>query len=309
MSMMREWVNLYLQKVEHHMYVNHCEKFIEYIEHIDKGNRPRDISKHDLIECVGYYNEIGKINTVSTMSNHLEAVKSFYESIQKDGKSDNIFNDISGYDEFKEKIARKYKLNDKVERDSLPNEVIRQLLEFFEENKDSKWDMIRLFIKLTLIAPAKRNIIADLKFSDFRDDFRVVIINDINIDIPNSLRRDLLNICCNDIEVKYSNKRLFEYIYPKKYNHNVFNRPLYKVLKIIDYDVPVNKSTFSVETIMNTAIITMIKNNTNPLLISKINGTSIANIADKVSKLGIEVNNYNQLINISISQADYYKYI
>ncbi|WP_297135626.1 hypothetical protein, partial [Terrisporobacter sp.] len=202
-----------------------------------------------------------------------------------------------------------YELSDKVERDSLPNEVIRQLLEFFEKYKDSKWDMIRLFIKLTLIAPAKRNIIADLRFSDFRDDFRVVIINDINIDIPNSLRRDLLNICCNDIEVKYSNKRLFEYIYPKKYDHNVFNRPLYKVLKAIDYDVPVHKSTFSVETIMNTAIITMIKNNTNPLLISKINGTSIANIADKISKLGIEVNNYNQLINRSISQADYYKYI
>lgn len=309
MTMMREWANIYLQNVEHHMYINHCEKFIEYIEHIGKGDRPRDINKYDLIDCIGYYNEKGKINTISTMTNHLEAVKSFYESIQKDGKSDNIFNDISEYDEFKQEIAEKYELSDKVERDSLPSEIIIQLLEFFEENKDSKWDMIRLFTKLTLIAPAKRNVIADLKFSDFSDDFRTVLINGINIDIPNSLRRDLLNICRISESNKYCNYRIFEYICPKKYNHNVFNVPLYKALKAIDYDVPLNKATFSVETIMNTAIISMIKNNTNPLLISKINGTSISNIAEKINKLGIEVNNYNHLINISISQGDYYKYI
>ena len=52
---------------------------------------------------------------------------------------------------------------------------------------------MRLYIKLTLIAPAKKSVICNLKFSDFSEDYRMVIVNKTSIRIPNGLRNNILD--------------------------------------------------------------------------------------------------------------------
>ncbi len=312
-SLLESWIKDFTIKQKYPTYTNHCEKFLHYIKSIKKDDRPNEINKNDIIGSVKYYNEQGKINTVSTMSIHLEAIKAFYDKVNREGKTNNIFNTIVGYDQFKEDIILKFNLSDTQEREYLPDNIVIKLLEYFEENYDNTdidFQMIKLYSKLTLIAPVKRQVISELKFSDFNDDFRVMTINGVDIEIPNSLRRDILfSLNLSKKEIK-KDTRLFEHIYDRTYTHNVFNKPLYKVLEAIEYDVPKNKSkTFSVEKLMNTAIVSMIRNNTNPVLIAKINNSSLGTIGNKIKKYGVEVDFYSKLINNSISMSKYYKYI
>ena len=47
-----------------------------------------------------------------------------------------------------------------------------------------------LFIKITLIAPAKRSVIINLKKSDMNENYKRMHINNVNINVPNGLTRD-----------------------------------------------------------------------------------------------------------------------
>lgn len=313
MSLMSELIDEFLVSQEHNTYKNHCNKFLEYLKIHNKEDSPVNITKEDLVNCIGYYSQRKKINTIGSMSSHLESVKAFYDQMHKRGKLQNIFNTIPNYEQFKNDISNRYNLAEIQERDILPIDTILEMLEYLEENKkilDNDLKLIKIFIKINLLAPAKRKVIADIKFRDFKDNFRVLTINDVDIDITNSLRRDIVD-SINDIQDRYkAEDRFFEYICTfKKYSHGIFNYPLYKLLKIIGYDVPEDKDSFPVEAIMNTAIIEMIKNNTNPLLICKINGVSLSRIGDKIEKYGAEVKEYSMLINREIMQAEYYKYV
>jgi len=60
---------------------------------------------------------------------------------------------------------------------------------------------------------------------------------------------------------------------------------------------------------MNTALVELIENNTNPFLIAKINGTSLKSLQLKMEQLGVQVKNQNDLINNYIVKSDYYQYI
>lgn len=313
MSLMSELIDEFLLGQEHNAYKNHCNKFLEYLKVYKKEDSPVTITKEDLVNCMGYYSQRKKINTVGSMSSHLESIKAFYDQMHQKGKLQNIFNTIPNYEQFKNDISKTYGLAEIQERDILPIETILEMLEYLEDNKkslDNDLKLIKIFIKINLLAPAKRKVIADIKFKDFKDNFRVLNINNVDIDITNSLRRDILE-AIDDIDASYEEEdRLFEYICTfKKYSHGVFNYPLYKLLKIIGYDVPDEKDSFPVESIMNTAIIEMIKNNTNPLLICKINGVSLSRIGDKIEKYGAEIKDYSILINREIMQAEYYKYL
>ncbi|BEP27827.1 type 1 periplasmic-binding domain-containing protein [Helicovermis profundi] len=312
-SLLETWIKDFTKGQKYPTYTNHCEKFLYYIKTLGKENRPNEIDKNDIIGSVVFYNNLGKINTTNTMAIHLEAIKAFYDKIHREGKTDNIFNDIAGYELFKDEISEKLNLNNSTEREYLPEHIIIKLLEYFEKNYNSNdidLHMIKLYTKITLLAPAKRKVIAELKFADFDNDFRSVTINEVKILISNSLRRDILSALKLSEKKYLDSTRFFEHIYDRKYNHNVFNKPLYKVLKEIEYDISEKKSkTFSVEKLMNTAIVTMIINNTNPILIAKINDSTLGTIEEKIKKYGIEVGNYSHLINESTAQAYYYKYI
>lgn len=155
--------------------------------------------------CIKYYHDKGELNSRSTMECHLESVKSFYDYLSEAGKATDIFSDYS-YSKFKDEIVEKYSLLEPVERGSYNCEDIKTILinldrsidsfqeEFAgirEEDRHLQRIILRLFIKITLIAPAKRSIITDIKKSDIKESFKKLSINGIDINIPCGLSRDL----------------------------------------------------------------------------------------------------------------------
>lgn len=49
------------------------------------------------MDCIGSYNKKQKINTISSMENHLEAVKAFYKYLVSKNYATDIFSTIHSY--------------------------------------------------------------------------------------------------------------------------------------------------------------------------------------------------------------------
>lgn len=311
-TLIGKWMKEYLKTVEHPMYKEHCGKFYKYIETQEKLDRPNEITPVDIDNCVGYYCEKGKLNTENTLAAHLEVLKSFYDYLHINGIFRDIFNSIPNYESFKLELKKKYSLSDSQEREFLQLSVVKDLLHYLDnELKPDELDgvVLKLFTKITLSAPAKKSVITGIKVNNFSEDFRVLNINGVDIRLTNSLRKDIISgIRNSDCEYE-ENSNIFDVVYGKKIAQSKFNEALLKYLNRIDFDVPESKTTYSVEKIMNTAIVQMIYSNVNPVLIAKINATKLGTIGDKVEKYGIEVKNQDQLINNAISSLDYYNYI
>lgn len=297
------------------MYKNHIRKFLTYIKSVGKENCIMDITEEDLKGSVEYQYNLGNIKTTASMSNHLEAIKNFFVFLHKKRVHDNIFNRIPDYPEFKKEIEKKLNLSEKVTRLALPNDVLIQLLKYFDDEdypKENDYLIIKLYVKLCLIAPAKRQVLANLKFNDFDSDFRWVIVNGIRINIPNSLRRDILNaLQINNIKEYDGEYLFFGALYDRVYSDSVFNTPLYKVLRDIEYldALEYKKQTYAVETIMNGAILNLVESNVNPLLIANINGVTLASIEKKIAKLDANIINDESIINDAVASLQYYQYI
>lgn len=303
----------FLSFQENTTYQNHCNKFFNYLKKMDRINAPNNININDVIGSAKYYAELGKINTEASLFTHLEAIKAFYDFTFKSGIRTNIFNEITDYEEFKRQLVSDLSLKAKKSRDYIDLDTIIELLEYYDTVTfdDSKQMLIKFFVKLTLIAPAKRNVIANIKFNDFRNNFRSITLNDISVIIPNSLRKEIISYL-SYLNKDYTNEKLFfEHIYDDQYNDNVFNTPLLNSLIAIEYDLAVNSTstTYSVETIMNSAIYSMLKNNVNPSYISRINGVTVATIESKAKKWNVNSYSLDEIINNAIMKSSYFNYI
>lgn len=314
MKRMEEFVNEFLVAKEDDInHTKNCRKFLDYINYIDKANDPSSITKSDLVESIGYSGNRDSIKAKNTMVSYLESIKSLYLYLNEKYGTANLFDAVGNYGKFKEEITEMYSLEGAKEREYLPLEVIIDLLKYFDnelnsENKDNNFQIIKLFVKLTLIAPAKRQVIANIRINDFSEDFRILKINGFFVDIPNALRRDIKYAIGLKSEQFTVDTKLFEYIYGKNFKDERFNKPLADALKAIGY-ISNDISTFSVEEVMNTSIRLMIKNDINTRIIAKINGSLIATIEKKIIKYGVLENEDSKKLNLSMAGLDYYKYI
>ena len=331
-TLMETWRDEYF-KERGTTYQNHVNKFIVYLLHIKKADTPNKITLDDVDECVGYYAKLGKINACSSMESHLESVKSFYDYLLAKGKTGDIFAQMF-YDDFKKNIVEKYQLDEKVERERFEFDIIKDMLtilddylecnNYFElegvkpKDKYIRQTTLRLFIKLTLVAPTKRKNICALKFSDFSENFRTLMINAVKVNIPNGLHRDIIKA----IKLKKSidgrglvaNELMFKYIAGENFKNEQLNQWFCSFLKEYEIlEIPNEKDSFSVEAIMNTAVFDMVTRLANPAFISKINGVKIASIEEKyysgnggVMKQEITI---DDAINWEISKSGYYSYI
>ncbi|APH16453.1 hypothetical protein NPD5_4133 [Clostridium sporogenes] len=310
-------------------YNNHISKFINYIEVKDKDDTPIVISKNDVDESIGFYHEKGKINTYSSMENYIEGVKSFSKFLVKKKYAKDIFSLVYGYQGWKEHISTKYGLNDTEEREYFNKDIIVEILSYLDDYFDNtdynklsgirkkeryiKNLATRIFIKIMLIAPAKRNVIFNLNIDSFIENFRWIVVNGVSIAITNSLRRDIKhalkmsNLIHNKDYKDVDN--LFMYIVARTFEAEKFNQWFCHVLKQIEFDIPKYKDTYSVEVIGNTTVYNMVKNLANPAIISKISGISLSRLEEKYYNANPVDSLIDSKINIELSKISYYQYI
>ena len=313
MSFIRMYRNKFINNNDlEYLYVHHSLKFVEYIEQQGLGDKIIEISSQQLTDSVKHYHEKGVIQTVSTMNNHLNAIKRFFVFLHKEGIADNIFGRIPDYDAFKQDIINENELKPASQRGYFEADQIKELLDYFNSHpqKYSNTTMIAFFFKITLLIPAKRKIIANLKIGDFTEEFDSVKINGFDIKLPRALSQDI------QTEIKKSGRELmkddlfFEVFCQCKYSDNVFNTPFYHALKEIGYDVPKDKDTFSVECIRNTGIVNLTINGVNPYLISRMAGLSLSSLENLLDKFKIEIDEQadnNRIINQEISKFQFYQ--
>lgn len=312
MSYIRMYRDNFIESNEwEHLYVNHSLKFVEYIEEIGLGDKIVEIGSEQLRNSVAYYCRKRVIQTVSTMNNHLNAIKKFFDFLFKQGIAENIFNHIADYDLFKQSIIEENNIRPASERGYFEFDQINELLDYFNSGskKYSNMTMMGFFFKLTLLVPTKKKIISNLTVGDFSDDFDSVCINGINIKLPRAFSQDIRREIQATNKVVTKDSLFFELLCNGKYSSTVFNAAFCHALRQTGYDIPRDKDTFSVEDIRNTGIVNLAINNVNPYLISRLSGLSLSGLDSLLTKFEIDIdarNEKDKIINQEISKSQYY---
>ena len=315
MSYIRECRNDFISSEElDHLYINHSLKFVEYIEKIGLGDRIIEINANHLKESVKYYCMRGAIKTVSTMNNHLNAIKRFYAFLFKKGRAENIFKSIADYDEFTSDIIACNNIKPSSKKGYLETDQVNELLDYFNSKpqKYSNMTMMGIFFKINLLIPAKRGVIATLKFEDFSDKFDKLRINGFDIRIPRALSEDIRSEMTKRNVTKMDNMLFFEALCDCQYSENGFNTPFYYAMKEIGTITKRKKASYPVEIIRNTGIVNLAINNVNPYLIARIAGISLSSLETLLTKFKIIIDEYNynnERINQEISKVSYYQSI
>jgi hypothetical protein len=319
-------------------YLNHVDKFITYLKlpGVDKANQPTSIVLKDLDNCVGHYVEKGNINSVNSMQSHLESIKAFYNYLINCGYLDRNIVQAASYAKFKDELTEKYNLKECVEREWIQDDDIKLILDRIDNyfyvtdyqilGKSKKerfihWLCLRLYIKICLLAPAKKSLLLNIKIEDFSNDFRYININQINIKIPNGLRNNIIFtldfLTDNGYREYLPTDRLFEYIgkvggeIDKK--GTSLNRWFCAFLKEYNIlDIPQDNNSYSVELLGNTTLYNMVVQGTNPYYISQISGITISSLESKYYSRIKQIDslqNVHTELNNSISRCEFYHYI
>jgi integrase len=328
MSHIEQWANEYLKSDK--TYENHINKFVTYIVGIDKGDKPTKIDTDDVENCIGHYNRLGQINTVSSMENHIEGVKSFYKFLVSRAWTTDIFSGIYDYQGYKNYLAKKFNLAETQERESFDVQTIKLILDkldyYFTVNSINSLSgtkkrrykhylILRIFIKLSLIAPAKRAELCNLKRQDFGLDFRTFQINAVTINVPNGLRRDIISGINYLEELKNKkinpNDNIFTFLDEGVFrpeNLNSWFCTFIKEYKIMN--IPDSKTTYSVEVLRNSVIEELINKEVDLALISLVSGISISSLENKYFKVrSYESEDIDRLINEGLAKNSYFVYV
>lgn len=316
MSYLRMYRDDYVRENElEHLYLNHTEKFVTYMEEQGLGDRVFDIGVEQLRQSVAEYSRRGSIKTINTMNNHLNAIRNFFVYLHKKGKADNIFNRITDYDEFKKKMVEENHLKSSKPKGYFESDQIIELLDYFNSGTQSKYanmTMMNFYFKINLLVPAKKKVIANLRVSDFSDEFDKVKINDIYIKLPRALSNDIKN-AIEKLNREVDKQELFFSLFFQghSYAETVFNTPFYYALKETGYPLGKReKPSFPVEHIRNTGIVNMYNNGTELDVISKIAGITLHSLEKLLKDLNIEFEDkWDEKINREICRVDYYQRI
>lgn len=329
MSLLEQWAKEYLETER--SYENHINKFVHYIKEVNKADRPTKIDLNDVEQCIGFYKSLGQINTVSSMENHLESIKSFYKFLVSKSWATDIFGALWDYQGYKNHLTKEFDLKETKEREYFDKDTVKRIVSCLDEYFDSRqlseleghkrkryisYLVLRVFIKITLIAPAKRAIICNTNRGNFSKDFRTVKVNNVNINIPNGLRRDILSsisLAETLKKVKITDKdKILNFLDEgafKPENLNAWFCTLIKEFGILN--IPESQTTYSVETLRNSVIVELISKDFDLALISKISGISISSLENKwyYKVKSYEEEQIDKLINQGIAGIPYYSYI
>jgi hypothetical protein len=328
MSLIEQWAREYLEMDK--SYENHINKFVHYIKGVNKADKPTKIDLNDVEQCIGYYKNLGQINTVSSMESHLESIKSFYKFLVSKSWATDIFGELWDYQGYKNHLTKVFDLKETKEREYFEKDTIKRIVSCLDNYLDSRefskleghkrkrymsYLILRLFVKITLIAPAKRAVICNIMMSDFSKDFRTVKINNVNINVPNGLRRDILSIISLAETLKNvkmtENDKLFNFVDEGTFRPEDLNAWFCSLIKEFGIlNIPDSKTTYSVETLRNSVIVELIIQGFDLALISKISGISISSLEKRYYKVkSYEEEQIDKLINQGMAGIPYYSYI
>lgn len=294
MSVMEQWKDDYLNTIEKdekkkYAYGNVLTKYIDYLTKEGLSGQPfptLDKFKEDVRACVRYYVNEGVWATTSMPNLLIEVLKCFYIFLKDNNRTENHFGSFDD-SEFKRAIAAENNLPDKEQRGSftLPEmeKILNSLDEFIEtrlclnggqDNPYIRAVVIKLFIKLTLLAPAKSGPICRLKLSDFESDSTSMNINKVSVILPKRLQQEIRDAIATRKAISGPPSKeedsLLRYLSQQK-NHTQLNDWLFLVLR--DLNIPdLDPGESSLEWIRNTALFALLGNCANTWLISKVGG-------------------------------------
>lgn len=320
---MTRYINEKRNNENEYPYQNHVRKFVNYINIIDKDNKPKAVHADDISNCIGYYRNLGQIRTISTMLLHLEVIKDFYTFLHEKELTPNIIlvEIMNNFESYKNDLIRKHNIIQKRETDFFDNEEISSLL-FDVENiirgyqknasyknistVDRKKYALCIFIKLSLLAPAKKSCIFNLKLNEFINDFSLVKINNIVIKTPNSLRRDIKYAIT---DINESNISLIKVLAPG-ISLTDLNTYFCSMLKRSNFDFGIEEdsTSYSIQKIVDSAIKVTLEAGANPVVLSTIAGIKISAIEKKFGG-NIDIIDINSIYNTYISKCFYYTYL
>ena len=341
MSLFRAWKDEWLKENQDKQrtitYNNHIDKFVEYLELEKKGDSPINVSIEDVVNCVGYNNQRGKMNSINTMRTHVESVKAFYTYLQSKGLASNIFSEVNDTAIFYQQIVDKFHLVEQKESDFLESDKIIELLCVLEKgvlseqyltlSEGRKEKYLRelgvcLFVKVSLIYPAKRQDICNIKISQFKNDFRELHVSnkyttELKLYLPNAFRNEVKRFIYQreqELQRKVCEDELiFQFLLGESFELSDINTWLYYFLKqngIVKFvKTSKKKSSYSSEAIRNTVITSMVSNGMNPALISKVSNMSIGTLEDRYYKDGIKIDNEEDIINSEINKLGFMYYM
>lgn len=207
------------------------------------------------------------------------------------------------YEEYKKYLINKYELAEKVSREIFSVETMKDLLakldgelekDYFKirGNQDRKrhiyYMALTLFIKITLIVPAKRQVIGNITLNNFDRDLRKININGVEVSVPNSLRKNItssikLRKKISNIKIE-KNENIFKYIIQGRFTEEKLNQWFCTFIKshdVIGIQKPSDEcTTYAIEPIMKTAISNLVKGMANLAYISKISGIKISRLEE-----------------------------
>lgn len=315
MSYLRMYREDYLKENDlEYIYINHTEKFVTLMELKELGDRIFDIGVEQLRDSVNEYSKNGSIKTVSTMNNHLNAVRNFFVYLHKKGKADNIFNRITDYDDFKRKIIEENNLKPVSSKGYFESDQVEELLDYFNSGVPSKYNnmtMMNFFFKINLLIPCKKKIIVGLKVSDFTEEFDKVKVNGVWVKLPRALSKDIQEEI-DKIEKKIEKNDLFFRLFFKSnsYSETVFNTPFYYALRENGLTDEKKHPSFPIEYIRNTGIVNMYNNGTELDVISRIAGITLLSLEKLLNSMNIEFHDkLDEKINREICRVEYYQKI
>ncbi|MFA5523941.1 MAG: hypothetical protein WDA24_06265 [Tissierellales bacterium] len=293
-------------------YEKNIDDFISYLESIGVKDI-REVKFENFLSSIEDLFNKKIINRENTSHRYLEAIKTFYKYLKINEYAEDIFERATykqDYEEFIDRIMFK----DPIDNAELNKDMIKSILSFLDDyffrfndynvlidkskkaemNRYFKYLKLRLLIKITLLAPCRKSIISDIKFEHFSEKSRTIKINEVRVEVTNSLYRDL-------IEYK---KFLFKYIiydrdrdreeteYYKTYIfgdsddfYGKLNEYLIQFVKDINGTNPKYKiPNINHETLRKTAISEMIDSKIDIRLISRLSGNDVSTLSQYYKK-------------------------
>jgi len=291
-----------------------------------------------------YFNSslVDKIGGETTLTTHISALKQLFSYLNSN--QINSFNDLFAYisnGDFKQKLSEKLvrSSNKEIINCSLLCSTIQKIDNYIHANIDRKFRlkteknnffgmMISIvFIKLNLLLPLRPTDLLNIDLGSIQlDDVRMITCNNVDLKLPNSLRKQIIQIIeysQNEYHQTYDAKEpIFYFLFRcigREASTPYLSKCLTRTYEILGIDELLvrkeggqkDKFVYPAESYKNTAILNLLNAGTNIVYLAKLTGLDIGTLAsyynfeDEVEKRDV----ISDDINKGIALTDYYTYI